>query len=178
VTFPPRPPRTESISALGNIYRSADDRWFMLAIANDRQWPALARAVGMRELTVDPCFETPAARRTNAVMLMGILDELFAQKTLAEWRVILDAAGLTFGVIGTVAEIATDKQALAAGILRPLGDTGMMTVDSPFTLRGVEKVPVAVAPGYGEHSRAILLGAGYSEAEVAGLLATGAVLEE
>jgi crotonobetainyl-CoA:carnitine CoA-transferase CaiB-like acyl-CoA transferase len=175
VTFPPRAPRSESISALGNIYRSADDRWFMLAIANDRQWPALARAVGMPELTVDPRFETPAARRVNAVTLMGILDELFGQRTLAEWRVILDAAGLTFGVIGTVEEIAQDPQALAAGILRPLSDTGLMTVDSPFTLSEAAKVPAAVAPGYGEHSRAVLLGAGYSEAEIAALMASGAV---
>jgi crotonobetainyl-CoA:carnitine CoA-transferase CaiB-like acyl-CoA transferase len=176
VTFPPRPPRSESVSALGNIYRSSDDRWFMLAIANDRQWPALARAVGMPELTVDPCFETPAGRRTNAVMLMGILDELFGQKTLAEWRTILDAAGLTFGVIGTVAEIVEDKQALAAGILRPLGDGGLMTVDSPFTLSETEKVPAAMAPGYGEHSRTILLRAGYSDGEVDELMAAGAVL--
>jgi crotonobetainyl-CoA:carnitine CoA-transferase CaiB-like acyl-CoA transferase len=75
-----------------------------------------------------------------------------------------------------VDEIASDPQALAAGILRPLGDTGMMTVDSPFTLSRAEKVPVALAPGYGEHSRAILLGAGYSEAEVAELVGAGAVL--
>jgi formyl-CoA transferase len=176
VTFPPRPPRTESVSALGNIYRSADDRWFMLAIANDRQWPALARAVGMPELAVDSRFETPEGRRVNAVMLMGILDELFAQKTLAAWRTILDAAGLTFGVIGTVDEISKDPQALAAGILRPLGETGLMTVDSPFTVGGVEKVPVAMAPDYGEHSRAILMAAGYSEAEVTELVVSGAVL--
>jgi crotonobetainyl-CoA:carnitine CoA-transferase CaiB-like acyl-CoA transferase len=177
VSFPPRPPRSESVSALGNIYRTSDDRWFMLAIANDRQWPALARAVGMPELVADPCFETPTGRRTNAVMLMGILDERFGQKTLAEWRTILDAAGLTFGVIGTVEEIVADPQAKAAGILRPVGDTGLMTVDSPFTLSETEKVPASMAPGYGEHSRAILLGAGYSESEVAELMAAGAVLE-
>jgi crotonobetainyl-CoA:carnitine CoA-transferase CaiB-like acyl-CoA transferase len=33
-----------------------------------------------------------------------------------------------------------------------------------------------VAPGYGEHSRAILLAAGYSEAEAEDLIASGAVL--
>ena len=91
---------------------------------------------------------------------------VFARKTLAEWRAILDAAGLTFGVVGTVAEIAKDPQALAAGILRPLADTGMMTVDSPFTLTGSEKVPVERAPGHGEHSRAILREAGYSDEEI------------
>ena len=63
----------------------------------------------------------PEDRRINAPLLMGILDDVFARKTLAEWRAILDAAGLTFGVVGTVAEIVHDPQALANGILRPLG---------------------------------------------------------
>jgi crotonobetainyl-CoA:carnitine CoA-transferase CaiB-like acyl-CoA transferase len=176
VDFPPRPPREESVSALGNIYRTSDDRWFMLAVLNERQWPALARAVGMPELALDPRFARPRERGINAVVLMGILDEIFARRPLAEWRTILDAAGLTFGVVGTVAEIATDPQAVAAGILRPLGDTGMMTVDSPFTLSAAEKVPIEVAPGYGEHSREILLAAGYSEAEISDLQASGTIL--
>jgi crotonobetainyl-CoA:carnitine CoA-transferase CaiB-like acyl-CoA transferase len=178
VTFPPRPPREESISALGNIYRTSDDRWFMLAVLNERQWPALAQAVGMPELTADPRFARPPERGLNAMTLTGILDEVFARKPLSEWRTILDAAGLTFGVVGTVAEITTDPQALAAGFLRPLGDTGMMTVDSPFTLSGIEKAPVKVAPGYGEHNREILLAAGYSQTEIADLRAAGIIADE
>ena len=176
VSFPPRPPREESVSALGNIYRTSDDRWFMLAVLNERQWPALARAVEMPELAIDPRFASPKERGPNAVLLMGILDELFARKPLAEWRTILDAAGLTFGVVGTVDEIAADTQALAAAILRPLGDTGMMTVDSPFTMSEASKVPIEVAPDYGQHTREILLGAGYSAAEIAELGAIGTIV--
>jgi crotonobetainyl-CoA:carnitine CoA-transferase CaiB-like acyl-CoA transferase len=178
VSFPPRPPREDSVSALGNIYRTSDDRWFMLAVLNERQWPALARAVGMPELAVDPRFARPEARAGNARLLISLFDEAFAGKPLAEWRVILDAAGLTFGVVGTVGEIATDPQALATGILRPLAETGMMTVDSPFTLSEAEKVPVELAPGHGEHSRAILLEAGYSETEIAELRAAGTIVDE
>lgn len=173
--FPPRPPREESISATGNIYRTADDRWFMLALSSERQWPALAKAVGMPELVGDPRFVDGEARRVNAVVLMGILDEVFPRKPLAEWRAILDAAGLTFGVVGTVEEIVNDPQALAAGFLRPVADTGLMTVDSPFTLSGAVKVSVKQAPGFGEHNRAILLAAGYSEAEIAELRAGGTI---
>lgn len=175
VSFPPRPPREESIASLTNIYRTLDDRWFMLAAINERQWPALANAVGMPTLTSDPRFVDVAARRVHAVVLTQILDAVFARKMLAEWRVILDAAGVTFGIVGTAAEIAQDAQAKAAGILRPLADTGMMTVDSPFTLSGTAKVPVAMAPGYGEHSRSVLLAAGYSEADVSRLLAAGVI---
>ena len=82
---------------------------------------------------------------------------------------------VTFSCSSTVAEIATDPQALAAGILRPLADTGMMTVDSPFTLTGTEKVPVARAPGFGEHAWAILREAGYADGDIAGLRAAGIV---
>ncbi|HEY0184808.1 MAG TPA: CoA transferase, partial [Rhodopila sp.] len=154
VAFPPRPPREESTSALTNIYRTADDRWFMLAVLNERQWPALTAAVGLPELACDPRFAQPAERSANTGPLIGILDEAFARKPLTEWRTILDAVGLTFGVIGTVAEIASDPQAVAAGMLRPIADTGMMTVDSPFTLSAADKVPVRLAPGHGEHSDA------------------------
>ena len=175
VPFPPRPPREESISALTNIYRTLDDRWFMMAAINERQWPALANAIGMPSLTTDPRFVDVGARRVHAVILTQILDAMFARKMLAEWRVILDAAGVTFGAVGTAAEIATDPQALAAGFLRPLADTGMMTVDSPFTLSSAEKVPVALAPGYGEHSRAILQESGYSDREIADLEASGTI---
>ncbi len=171
--FPPRPPRTESISATGNIYRTADDRWIMLALSSERQWPLLASLLGKPELATDPRFLTGEDRRVNAVILMGILDQIFPTQPLAEWRARLDAAGLTFGVVGTVAEIVTDPQALAAGILRPLADTGMMTVDSPFTLTGTEKVPVERAPGFGEHAGTILRGAGYSDADIASLRAAG-----
>jgi formyl-CoA transferase len=173
--FPPRPPREESISALGNIYRTSDDRYFMLALASDRQWPALAHAIRMPGLVEDPRFVGPEERRVNALVLMGILDEVFAQRPLAEWRAVLDAAGLTFGVVGTVAEIVEDPQALANGFLRPLGESGMLTVDSPFSLSGTEKVPVALAPGFGEHAEEILREAGYDHTEIAALREAGVV---
>jgi len=173
--FPPRPPREESISALGNIYRTFDDRWFMLALSSERQWPALARAIGLPGLAMDPRFNGPEERRVNALDLMAILDEVFAGRPLAEWRTILDAAGLTFGVVGTVAEIVSDPQAMAAGFLRPLGETGMLTIDSPFTVSGADKVPVVEAPGFGEHAREILREAGYDEGEIEALRANGVV---
>lgn len=173
---PVRPPREETSHALGAMYRSGDGRWFLLALTSElRQWPALAQAVGLPELATDTRFATIADRRANARVLMTILDAAFAQKPLADWRRILDAAGLTFGIVGTVEEIAADPQPRAAGILRPLADTGMLTVDSPFTLRDSAKVPTTLAPGHGEHSAAVLGDLGYSEAEIARLRQAGVI---
>ncbi|HVZ06292.1 CaiB/BaiF CoA transferase family protein [Rhodopila sp.] len=173
--FPPRPPREESISALTNLYRTLDDRWFMLAAINERQWPALAKAIDMPELVADPRFVDAVSRRTHAVTLTQILDSVFARKMLSEWRGILDQAGITFGVVGKAAEIVTDKQAHDAGFLRPLSDTGLMTVDSPFTVSDAPKVAATEAPGYGQHTGAILCDLGYSKAEIADLRTSGIV---
>ena len=89
-----------------------------------------------------------------------------ATAPLAEWRTKLDAAGITFGPIGTTYEIAADEQALAIGALRPIEGTPYLTVDSPFTIEGAPKIPAHRAPDIGEHSSEILRDAGYSPAEI------------
>jgi len=173
---PSRAPRMATTRALGEIYRCADDRFLQLALSSEvRQWPALVQAIGRPDLLDDPRFATPDDRRHNAPDLMLILDSVFADHPLAHWRRALDAAGLTFGITGTVPEIAADEQARAAGILRPLADTGMLTVDTPFTITGTDKVPVTLAPDLGQHSRDVLRDAGYSDGEIETLQAAGTV---
>ncbi len=175
-TIPQRPPRDQTTHALGGTYRTGDGRWLMLALTSEnRQWPALAEAVGRPDLLADPRFIDIATRRQNAGSLLHILDTAFAERPLAEWRTLLDARGLTFGIVGTVEEVANDPQALAAGILRPIADTGLMTIDSPFTITGEAKVPITVAPGQGEHTSAVLRDAGYTQSEIESLRAAGAI---
>ena len=86
------------------------------------------------------------------------------------------SAGLTFGVVGTVEEIANDPQALAAGILRPLADTGMMTVDSPFTLAVRTRCRCGRRRGMGSTTAPCCGRSGYSEAEIDALRAAGTIL--
>jgi len=175
-TIPPRPKREQAANALGNMYGTSDHRWFIIAVVSeDRQWPSLARAIGRSDLVEDPRFAATPARRANAGALMAILDAVFATATLAEWRARLDAAGITFGPIGTTPEIAADEQALATGALRPIEGTALLTVDSPFTIEGAPKAPARRAPDIGEHSSQVLRDAGFTEAEISALKQSGAV---
>ena len=175
-TIPPRLPREQGTNAMGNMYRTSEGRWFIIAVVSeDRQWPSLAAAVGRPELVADPRFATTPVRRVNARALMDIFDVIVAGNTLDHWRRTLDAAGITFGVIGTTEEIAADEQALAVGALKPLGSDGMLTVASPFTVEGSPQVPPRRAPEIGEHSSEVLRDAGYSAAEIAALKHSGAV---
>src|SRR5262250_1330000 len=71
----PRPPREEAASALANLYRCADGRWFLLNVLNeDRDWPGLLKALGHVELGEDPRFATTPARRAHARVLSTALD--------------------------------------------------------------------------------------------------------
>ena len=177
----PRPSREEAASALANLYRCADGRWFLLNLVQDeRDWPSLVRAIEQPDLLNDPRFASATARRASARALVSVLDKVFAARPWPKWRAVLDAHGLTFGVVGTVDDTRDDPQMVASGALVPIDDPragASLTVASPLWLEGVNKVPPRFAPGLGEHSVEILREAGYSDAEIDALLATRTVVQ-
>ena len=173
--FPPRLPREQSPNPLTNLYRCRDGRWLNLIILNERQFLPLLDTLGCPELGADPRFAQVPQRRTHHVELIELLDRQFAQRDLNDWRDRLDAAGITFGLVGTLADIAGDEQMRAAGALVPFADGSGLTVSSPFEIDGVTKVAPGKAPELGEHSREVLREAGFSVEEIE-RLAAGRVL--
>ncbi len=177
----PRPSREEAATALANLYRCADGRWFLLNVLNDdRDWPAFLRAIERPDLAADPRFATTPVRRANARALVQILDAVFAARPWAAWQAILNDHGLTFGVVAAVDDVRTDRQMVASGALVPIDDAragAPLTVASPLWLEGVEKVAPRFPPELGEHSVEILREVGYDAAEIEKLLASGAVVQ-
>ncbi|HEY2996659.1 MAG TPA: CoA transferase [Methylomirabilota bacterium] len=178
---PVRPPREESVSALANLYRCRDGRWFLLSLtADERRWEPLAAALGRKDLVADPRFATQAARRANARALAAILDEVFATKDWPDWRAILEATGVAFGVVGTLDDIPHDRQMQASGALTPIDDPragATLTVNSPIAIEGQEKVPPRMPPAIGEHTVAVLREAGFDAKEIDRLLADGVIVQ-
>jgi formyl-CoA transferase len=170
----PRPPRARTPSALANHYRCRDGRWFLMALHNEaRQLGNLLAAIGASHLADDPRFATQPARRENAMALTEILDGIFAQRDMLEWRAILEAAGVTFGAVYTVDEAADDRQSRDIGALVPFADGNGLTVSSPFHVDNATKVAPTRAPAVGQHSEAVLRDAGYSTDEIARLKGLG-----
>jgi len=104
-----------------------------------------------------------------------MFDAVFAGKDLADWRAILDAHGLIFGVVAEVDDMPGDHQMLENDVLVPFEGGGMLTINSPIWIEGEDKVQPRHAPEIGEHSDAVLQKFGCDEAEIRRLRACGAV---
>ncbi len=169
-----RPPRAQPPNALANHYCCRDGRWFIMALHNEqRQLQGFLTAIGREELVNDPRFATSESRKQNGTALAKLLDEVFVQRDLDEWRQILDAAGVTFGTVSTVDETLDDVQMQQSGGLVPFADGKGLTISSPFNLDGEEKVAPRRAPSVGQHSDAVLEEAGYSVQDIERLRSLG-----
>jgi len=167
-----------SPNALVNHYSCADGRAFYLAMVQERgEWSRFTEAIGRPELREDRRFAELEARRAHAAELTAILDRVFAEKPLEQWRAILDRHSITFGVVARSEELPDDPQMQANGIFPPIeGDAlGTRTVDSPIQVEGVEKRPCGPAPEIGEHSVEVLRELGYAPERIEALRASRAV---
>ncbi len=168
-----RPPRDAMPNACTNMYRCRDGRWFMLTVLNEeRQFAPLLAALEQTDLLSDARFATLPARHKNARALIAIFDAAFGTHDLATWRARLDAAGITFGIVGTLDDMLADQQMRDADVLVPLEGEDLLTVGSAFHVAGERKVAARRGGAVGEHSEAVLREAGYDADEIARLRAT------
>ena len=178
-TFFPLHDRKNPPNATFNVYRSADDNWFLIVLTPDR-WPALTTALGRPDLLTDARFSDAAGQAANSAQLTEILDDVFSSQPMAHWRDVLDRAHVTYGIVRTPSQVIADPQLRANEIVVPLegaGDRLRFTISSPVQVRGVTKVPARRAPDIGEHNDEILEELGFGVTEIEGFRASRAVSE-
>lgn len=175
--LPHRPPPDRPRSALGNIYRTSDDRWLQLTIVReDKMWPGVCETIGQPELEKDPRFATVDDRRKRSDVLAAILSEAFAQRDYEHWRKTMSEHGITFGVISRPQDVPDDQQAVACGAVVDTAIPEMpKTLSNPIRLGFAEQRLAHAAPALGQHSDQILAEAGLSPDEIASLHKSGAV---
>jgi crotonobetainyl-CoA:carnitine CoA-transferase CaiB-like acyl-CoA transferase len=175
--LPKRPPPDRPRSALANVYRARDERWFQLTLVReDRDWPALCRAVAREDLLGDQRFADTPLRRSNATALAAILREIFASRDFAHWRVQLKGNAIPFAAVSRAEDFIDDEQAVAAGILVETANPELpRTIAVPFSISGVEVPPARPGPALGAHSADVLREAGLGAEEIAALAAVGAL---
>ncbi len=159
-----------------NNYTAGDSRRFwIVGLEGDRHWPPLARAVGHPEWLEDERFATAAARNVHGPELLGLLDEIFATKSLEEWAAIFaEEPEFFWAPVQSVDELLEDSQFRAGGGLVEVPDPqgGWTMLATPADFEQHRWAPRSRAPELGEHTASVLTELGKSEEEISALTAT------
>ena len=155
----PRGDRRKMPNPLVNNFKTKDDRFMsFVMLESDRYWADLVTKIGHPELADDPRFVDSVARAQNGVECTTILDDIFASKTLEEWKPIMLEVEGVWAPVQTADELLTDPQVIANDYLRDVearSGTIFKMVASP--LQFDEEPPDLVrAPDHGEHTDEVL----------------------
>jgi crotonobetainyl-CoA:carnitine CoA-transferase CaiB-like acyl-CoA transferase len=170
-------PREDRPGALSGYFRTKDERWFCMAARGPRDFPAVMREIGRADLIDDPRCAVPITDMEVVREIRALLDETFQAMTLAEAGEMLRRADVIWAPMATLDEVAADPQAQAAGcfVETPDGWGGAFRAPAgPVRFPGAAHGPARPAPRLGEHTREVLREAGFGEAEVEALIASGA----
>jgi crotonobetainyl-CoA:carnitine CoA-transferase CaiB-like acyl-CoA transferase len=155
----------------------AKDGWLVVGCAKEKFWQRLTVVIERPEWADDPRFATFADRDRNRDVLLPLLEEIFAQRTVAEWVEPLQAAAVPTAKINDVAEAMAEPHTIARNLLveteHPRYGT-VRQVASPVRV-GSELPTYRRAPLRHEDADRLLGGLlGYDDARVADLTGRGA----
>jgi crotonobetainyl-CoA:carnitine CoA-transferase CaiB-like acyl-CoA transferase len=167
-----RPPGTRDL-----VFQTADG--YITAAANsDSEWQGLARTVGHPEWIEDPRFKHPADRIRNAGVRLDLTAEIIHTKPTAEWLAAFDNAEVPCAPIQTRADLLTDPQVAANGLIVESEHPHAGPMRQPRPAARFEATPADLrlfAPTLGEHTDAILEEAGVTTAHRAKLRENGVI---
>jgi crotonobetainyl-CoA:carnitine CoA-transferase CaiB-like acyl-CoA transferase len=165
--------RREAANPLRNHYQTKDGRWLMLAMLQpDPYWPQVCEALGRKDLEHDPRFDSFQKRAQNNVVLIRILDEIFATKTLKEWKEQLEKVRFPWSPIQTIDEVIVDPQARANGFFTKFDHPTYGPIElvrNPITLSKTPATIRTLAPEFNQHTEETLLELGYTWEDIAEL---------
>ncbi len=163
--------RKDTANAMVNAYQTKDGRWLRLEVGQpDLYWSRVCQVIEREDLEHDPRFATFEPRIENHAALFGILEEVFLSKTLDEWKVRLNEAGLPWDAVQNLPEVISDPQARANDFFVSLEHPTYGRIEVVANPIKLSKTPASVvkpAPEFGQHTEGILLENSYTRGDIA-----------
>ncbi len=177
VTGQPAAPMPGRISAWGiyDVFTVRDGEQVFLAVVSDTQWQLFCDAFGFADLRADRRVDSNNDRVRARDWLLPLLRERLAAYTASELSALFEARGLPFAPITRPEDLFEDPHLLQTGGLAPMTLPDGRTTSAPLlplTLGGQRPGLRLNPPQLGEHTAPLLRSLGYSEAELAALVAS------
>ena len=138
---------------------SARDGWFILGVANEKQWALICDLLGRPDLKTDSRFSTNRDRVGNREELVIELNRIFSQRDVNDWLADLAQAGLPCGRINSIPEVFAHPQAQARAMTLESEHASAGTVrltGFPYKFSSTPAEIHRPPPLLGEHTEEIL----------------------
>lgn len=138
---------------------TAKDGQIIIAVGNDNLWAKFARLINKENLIDDARFRNNLERTKNQKILKNILESVFAEKTVFEWRKILDDAGIPCAPINTIDKVVTDPQIIERKMIVEINDPSvgqLKFAGVPIKLSDTPGDNKSLAPMLGQDTEDIL----------------------
>jgi len=166
------------INAPYQAFQTADG-WINVGAANQRNWLRFLDVIGAPELNDDPRFGSNHDRMEHLAELAEILTGHLRHETSQVWLNRMEAAGLPAGPVLDILEMQADPQTRARGMIAEVDHPvagPVRTLGHPINFSETPATIRRAAPLLGQHSREVLLEAGYEAAAIDAMVACGAVI--
>ena len=138
---------------------SARDGWFVVGVANEKQWRLLCEMLGRPDMKDDSRFAANRDRVANRDVLVAELNQIFSQRDVNDWLTDLAKAGLPCGRINSLPEVFAHPQAQAREMTLETEHASAGTVRLPGFPYKFSQTPAAIyrpPPLLGEHTEEVL----------------------
>jgi crotonobetainyl-CoA:carnitine CoA-transferase CaiB-like acyl-CoA transferase len=155
---------------LGYLPYEAADGWVSCGALEPKFWAAFCNGVERPDL-VEAQFEPPGSEAWAKVA------EVFRGRSRVEWKAFNDEHDCCIEPVLGVGEALDSELVRARRMVTEIEQPGLGTVRQlglPVKMSRTPGDPTRAAPAFGEHTEEVLAEAGYSDAEVAAMLASGA----
>ncbi len=185
VTGQPAAPMPARISAWAvyEVFETADGEQVFVGVVSDTQWRLFCEAFELTEFAQDPGLAANSDRVRQRERIIPVIQATFLSYSKSELMAKLERTGLPFAPITRPEDLFDDPHLKASEGLVDLTLTDGPAAGSKARLPAL---PLAMAgrrfgcrkdlPQAGQHTREVLIEAGYSDSEADQLLATGSAL--
>ena len=154
------------------------DGWLTMLPYSGDNWCAFFEAVGRPEMIEELAVRDPVLRSQNIDRIYARMNEIGPTRTTAEWEVLLLKLDVPHTAFARLTEIDQQEHLKAVGMFVDIDHPteGRIRQARPSTKFSDDPPGVhRMAPRLGEHSREVLIEAGFSDADIQSLVQDGAV---